>query len=187
MSRSGSVTSLSQAAPRPAALIACACETVRSHASIAAARRTYDCAGVSTGPSSNDVMTGSAFVIMRADDGDGGGCCCCSGAAASSKLSAGSAAVVMFTLVAAAAAAPSIAGKKGLAGASGDAELAHAAVERSITPRWIRIEGNTLSAKTGRCEVCGMGKGEGPEGPLSLFAPKRMAIAFIRKSAFLKQ
>lgn len=189
MSRSGSVTSLSQAAPRPAALIARACETVRSHASIAAARRTYDCAGVSTGPSLNDVMTGSAFVIMRADDGDDDGGDLCSGAAASSKLSAGSAAVAMFTLVAAAAAAPSIVGKKRLASASdgADAELARAAVERSITPRWIRIEGNTLSAKTGRCEVCGMGKGEGPKGSLSLFAPKRMTIAFIRKSAFLKQ
>lgn len=186
MSRSGSVTSLSQVAPRPAALIARVCETVRSHASIAAARRTYDCAGVSTGPSLNDVMTGSAFVIMRADDGDDGCCCLCSGAAASSKLSAGSAAVAMFRLV---AAAPSIAGKKRLASASdgADAELARAAVEISITPRWIRIEGNTLSAKTGRCEVCGMGKGEGPEGSLSLFAPKRMTIAFIRKSAFLKQ
>lgn len=137
---------MSQAAPRPAALITCACETVRSHASIAAARSTYDCACVSTGPSSNDVMMrGSAFV-MRADDGG-----CCSGAAAS-KLNAGS-----------------------------------AAVERSITPRWIRIEGNTLSAKTGRCDVCGMGKGEGPEGSFSFLAPKRMTIAFIRKSAFLKQ
>jgi hypothetical protein len=102
--------------------------------------------------------------------------------------------VAMFRLVAAAAApSPSIAGKR-LASASedadadADAELAHdAAVERSITPRWIRIEGNTLSTKTGRCEVCGMGKGEGREGSLSLLAPKRMTIAFIRKSAFLKQ
>ena len=184
MLRSGSVTSLSQGAPRPAARMVCACETMRSHASIAAARRTYDCAGVSTGPSSN-VTTGSAFVI-RAADGDG----CCSGAAAS-KLSAGSAVAAMFKL-AAAAAAPSIAGKR-LAGASddadaeSDAELAHVAVERSITPRWIRIEGNTLSAKTGRWDVCGMGKGEGPEGSLSRFVPKRMAIAFIKKSAFLKQ
>lgn len=184
MSRSGSVTSLSQGAPRPAARMACACETMRSHASIAAARRMYDCAGVSTGPSSN-VMTGSAFVI-RATDGGG----CCSGAAAS-KLSAGSAVAAMFKL-AAAAAAPSIAGKR-LASASDDADadsdakLAHVAVERSITPRWIRIEGNTLSAKTGRWDVCGMGKGEGPEGSLSRFAPKRMTIAFIKKSTFLKQ
>jgi hypothetical protein len=90
------------------------------------------------------------------------------------------------------AAVPSIAGKR-LASASddadadADAELARAAVERSITPRWIRSEGNTLSAKTGRCDVCGMGKGDGPEGTLSLLAPKRMTIAFIRKSAFLKQ
>jgi len=95
----------------------------------------------------------------------------------------------MFWLTAAPA-APSIAGKR-LASASDDADAdadADAAVERSITPRWIRIEGNTLSAKTGRCEVCGMGKGEGPEeGSLSLLAPKRMTIAFIRKSAFLKQ
>jgi hypothetical protein len=178
---------LSQAAPRPAALIACACETMRSHASIAAARSTYDCSDVSTGPSSNDVMMrGSAFV-MRADDGG------CSGAAATNELSAGSAAVAMFRLVAAAAAAPSIAGKRLAsasdddAGAGADAELAHVAVERSITPRWTRIEGNTLSAKMGRCEVCGMGKGEGPEGSLSLLAPKRTTIAFIRKSAFLKQ
>ena len=185
MSRSGSVTSLSQAAPRPAALIACACATVRSHASIAAARRTYDCAGVSTGPSSN---VGSAFVV-RADDDDGGSC---SGAAAS-KLSAGAAAVALAA--GAAAAAPSIAGKRPAsasddADADADAGLAHAAVERSITPRCIRIEGNTLSAKTGRCDVCGMGKGEeGPEGSLSLslLAPKRTTIAFIRKSAFLKQ
>jgi hypothetical protein len=58
---------------------------------------------------------------------------------------------------------------------------AGAAVERSMTPRWIRIEGNTLSANTGRCDVCGTGKGEGS------LAPNRMAIAFIRKSAFLKQ
>jgi hypothetical protein len=98
----------------------------------------------------------------------------------------------MFGLAAESAAAPSIAGKR-LASArddagvdDSDAELAHVAVERSITPRWIRIEGNTLSAKTGRCEVCGMGKDEG-ERSLSLFAPKRMTIAFIRKSAFLKQ
>jgi hypothetical protein len=122
--------------------------------------------------------------MMRADDGGGSG-------AAASKLSAGSAAVARFGLVAAAA-APSIAGKR-LASASDDADadadasLAHAPVERPITPRWSRIEGNTLSAKTGRCEVCGMGKGEAPKGTLSLFAPKRMTIAFIRKSAFLKQ
>lgn len=171
---------MSQGAPRPAALIACACETIRSHASIAAARRTYDCAGVSTGPSSN-ATTGSAFVLRAADGGDDG----CSGAAAS-KLSAGSAAAAMFKLADAAAAAPSIAGKR-LESARDDAELADEAVERSITPKWIRIEGNTLSAKTGRCDVSGMGKGEGPEGSLSRFAPKRMAIAFIRKSAFLKQ
>lgn len=119
---------------------------------------------------------------MRADGGGGGGC---SGAAAS-KLSAGSAAAAMFGLAVAAAATPSIAGKK-LASARDDAELAHVAVERSITPRWIRIEGNTLSAKMGRCEVCGMGNGEGPEGTPLLFAPKRMTIEFIRKSAFLKQ
>jgi len=175
------VTSLSQVSPRPAALIACACETVRSHASIAAARRTYDCAGVSTGPSSN-VMTASVFVMRADDDDDDGGC---SGAAAS-KLSAGSAAAAMFGLVAAAAATRSIAGKR-RASASDEAELARVAGERSITPRWIRIEGNTLSAKTGRCEVCGMGKGEGPKPSLSLFAPKRTTIAFIRKSAFLKQ
>ena len=178
---------MSQAAPRPAALIACACETMRSHASIAAARSTYDCAGVSTGPSSNDVMMAGSAAAFDVCADNGGDCCCCSGAAASSKLSAGSAAVAMFRLVAAAAApSPSIAGKR-LASASEDAELAHAAAERSITPRWIRIEGNTLSAKTGRREMCGMGKGEGREGSLSLLAPKRMTITFIRKSAFLKQ
>jgi hypothetical protein len=156
---------------------------VRSHASIAAARRTYACADVSTGPSLI-VVTGSAAFVMRADGGGGGD----SGVLAS-KLSAGSAAAAMFGL---AAAAPSIAGKRP-AGArddadadDADAELAHVPVERSITPRWIRSEGNTLSTKTGRCEVCGMGKDEG-EGSLSLFAPKRMTIALIRKSAFLKQ
>lgn len=91
----------------------------------------------------------------------------------------------MFKL-AGAAAWPPIAGKRRVS-ASDDADVADVVVERSIMPRWIRIEGNTLSAKTGRCEVCGMGKGDGPEGSLSRFAPKRISIAFIRKSAFLKQ
>ena len=168
-SRSGSVTSLSQGAPRPAALMACACETIRSHASIAAARRTYDCAGVSTGPSTR---AGTASGV-RASGGGGGGD---SGAAASN--SAGSAA-------AAVAAAPSFAGKR-LASAADVAE------ERSITPRWIKIDGNTLSANTGRREACGMGKGEGgsrsrSRSPPSRFAAKRIATALIRKSAFLKQ
>jgi hypothetical protein len=107
-------------------------------------------------------MTGTRTGIVRACGGGGGGD---SGGAAS--RSAGSAA---------ADAPPSIAGKR-LASADGAA-----AEERSITPKWIKIEGNTLSAKTGKCEVCGMGK-----GGVSRVAAKRMAIAFIRKSAFLKQ
>ena len=99
-----------------------------------------------------------------------------SGAAA--RSSAGSAAAV-------AAAPPSTAGKRLASGADVDEDV-DVAEARSITPRWIKIEGNTLSANTGRCEVGGMGKGERASS-LSRFAAKRMAIAFIRKSAFLKQ
>lgn len=99
-------------------------------------------------------------IVLRACGGGGS-----SGAAASK--SAGSAAAV-------AAPPPSIAGKR--------VPSTDGAEERSITPRWIKIEGNTLSAKTGRCEVCGMGK-----GGVSRVVAKRMAIAFIKKSAFLKQ
>ncbi len=102
---------------------------------------------------------------------------------AASRLSAGPATAAMLGVATVAADVPSIVGKR-LVSASDDTDEADVAVERSITPRWIRIEGNTLSAKTGRCEVCGMGK---DEASLSRFAPKRMAIAFIRKSAFLKQ
>ena len=152
--------------------MACACETIRSQASIAAARKTYDCAGVSMGPLTTETTTSSA---MRA--------CARGSEAAASNRSAGSAAAT--EAVAAAAAAPSIAGK-----ILASANVEEAVEERSITPRWIKIEGNTLSANTGRCEACGMGKdGEEAEASsfLSRFAAKRMAIAFIRKSAFLKQ
>ena len=113
-------------------------------------------------------MMGPAASVVR----PGGG----TGAAASS--SARSAAVSE-------AAPPSIAGKRLASGADVDEDV-DVAEARSITPRWIKIEGNTLSANTGKCEVCGMGKGEGASS-LSRFAAKRMAIAFTKKSAFLKQ
>ena len=140
------MTPLSQGAPHPASPMACARATMRSHASIAAARRTYDCAGVRTGPST--MGTASA-----APDGVGTGA-----AANNAERSVGSAP--------APGKSPASAGE---------------AVERSMTPRWTRIEGNTLSANTGRCDICGTGKGEGS------CAPNRMATPLIRKSAFLKQ
>lgn len=126
------------------------------------------------GPLTTGTTTSSA---MRA-------CARGSGAAASNR-SAGSAA---GTEAVAAAAAPSIAGKR-----LASANVQEVVEERSITPRWIKIEGNTLSANTGRCGACGMGKDGEEEAEaeassfLSCFAAKRMAIAFIRKSAFLKQ
>jgi len=145
-----------------------ACATTRSHASIAAARSTYDCVGVSTGPSTTGVET-AAFAAA------------CSGEAGSSNgavvdESAGSpegVVVAVFLVVVLVAVVVIEAGKR--------RANAGAAVERSMMPRWIRIEGNTLSANTGKCDVCGTGKGE------RSLMPKRTLTAFIRKSAFLKQ
>ena len=77
----------------------------------------------------------------------------CGDSGATASRNAGSAA-------ASEAALPSIARKRLARGAGVDEDV-DVAEAGSITPRWIKIEGNTLSANTGKCEVCGMGKGEG--------------------------
>lgn len=53
--------------------------------------------------------------------------------------------------------------------------------DKSITPRWTRREGKTLSEKTGKCLVEGIGKGGGS------MEPNRIVMACIKNSAFLKQ
>lgn len=53
--------------------------------------------------------------------------------------------------------------------------------DTSITPRWISSDGRTLSVNTGELVVEGIGNGRGE------MDPKRMDMAWIRKSAFLKQ
>lgn len=53
--------------------------------------------------------------------------------------------------------------------------------DKSITPRWTRKEGKTLSEKTGTWLVEGIGKGGGS------MEPNRIVIACIKNSAFLKQ
>jgi len=55
------------------------------------------------------------------------------------------------------------------------------AEDRSITPRWIKREGRTLSVNTGTWDVSGMGNGGGD------MDPKRIETACIRNRAFLKQ
>lgn len=55
------------------------------------------------------------------------------------------------------------------------------AEDRSMTPRWIKREGRTLSVNTGICDVSGMGNGG------SNMDPKRIKTACIRNRAFLKQ
>jgi hypothetical protein len=54
-------------------------------------------------------------------------------------------------------------------------------VKRSITPRWINIEGITLSEKIGRLSVCGIGM------EWLVEEPNRRAIAWSVNIAFLKQ
>jgi hypothetical protein len=55
------------------------------------------------------------------------------------------------------------------------------AEDRSMTPRWIKREGRTLSVNTGTWDVSGMGNGGGD------MDPKRIKTACIRHRAFLKQ
>ena len=88
-------------------------------------------------------MMGPAAFVVRA--------CGDSGATASSN--AGSEA-------ASEAPPPSIVGKRLARGVDVDEDV-DVAEAGSIMPRWIKIEGNTLLANTGKHEVCGMGKGEG--------------------------
>jgi len=51
----------------------------------------------------------------------------------------------------------------------------------SRTPRWMSMDGSTLSEKTGSLSVVGMGKGGG------FFDPNRITIDSTRNRAFLKQ
>jgi hypothetical protein len=88
-------------------------------------------------------MMGPAASVVRA----------CGDSRGTASSNAGSAA-------ASEAAPPSIAGKRLVRGVDVDEDVDVAEVG-SIMPRWIKIKGNTLSANTGKCEVCGMGKGEG--------------------------
>jgi len=55
------------------------------------------------------------------------------------------------------------------------------AEDRSMTPRWIKREGRTLSVNTGTWDVSGMGNGGGDADP------KRITTAWMRNRAFLKQ